>query len=136
MTKQITISSSHPVSVEAIYALYQQMSWAASRTSEDIRVMLDNTSLWLGAWQGERLVGFVRVLSDDRYRAFIEDVIVDEAARGQGVGHQLIEQVMQRLAHIEEVMLVCEERLVPFYEQHGFERTDYPTAMKWRRSSG
>ncbi len=136
MEKEITISSAQSISTEALYTLYQQASWSTTRTLDDIKVMLDNTSLWLEAWRGERLIGFVRVLSDDRYRAFIEDVIIAEEERGQGVGHQLMAHLMQRLSHVELVTLVCEEHLVPFYERHGFVISTYPTEMKRERPIG
>ena len=135
MTDQINFSFARPVSAKAVQELLQQTGWAATRAEEDIQVMLDNSSLRLGAWRGDRLVGFARVLTDDRFRAFIDDVVITEEERGQGIGHALMTHLMQRLAHLEEVTLFCDETVVPFYEQHNFERASGSATMKWHSQS-
>ncbi|MER3421845.1 MAG: GNAT family N-acetyltransferase, partial [Nitrospiraceae bacterium] len=58
--------------------LYMQAPWAIGRTAEDTREMLTYTDLAISAWDGNRLVGFGRVLTDYVYRATIWDVIVDK----------------------------------------------------------
>ena len=44
----------------------------------------------LGAYQGEEQVGFARAITDHATFAWIADVWVDEAVRGQGVGRGLV----------------------------------------------
>jgi GNAT superfamily N-acetyltransferase len=68
------------------------------------------------------LIGFARAVTDDLFRAYIEDVIVDEAYRGQGIGGEITRRLLERLAHVEEIALNCEDHLIPFYERFGFER--------------
>ena len=132
MTDQISFSFTRPVSAKAVQSLLRQTDWAGTRTEEDIQVMLGNSSLLLGAWREDSLVGFARVLTDDCFRAFIDDVVVTEAERGQGVGHALMDHLMQRLVHLEEVTLFCDETVVSFYEQHNFARASGSATMKWR----
>lgn len=84
--------------------------------------MLDNTQLTLGVWDEEQLIGFARVVTDDVYRAWIEDVVVDSAYRHQGVGTHMIHKMLKRLEHVELIMLDCDPALVSFYKQHQFEK--------------
>jgi GNAT superfamily N-acetyltransferase len=128
----VDYSFTKPIPSEALRALYAQTGWAANRPVEAIRQMLENTVVYLGAWQGDRLIGFARAITDDRYRAFIEDVIVDEALRGQGIGAAMMQVLMERLAHVEEVILSCEDHLIPFYERFGFERVSHQFMNIWR----
>lgn len=74
----------------------------------------------IGAWSGERLVGFVRAVSDGRFRAYIEDAVVHSSVQREGIGLKLTARLMEELAHIDIVSLFCEERLIPFYEKNGF----------------
>jgi predicted GNAT family N-acyltransferase len=84
--------------------------------------MLAATSVVVGAWEGDRLVGFARAMSDGVYRALVDDVVVDQDRRGKGVGDELVRRLLDRLAGVEAVFLRCGEDLVPYYARHGFER--------------
>ena len=94
--------------------------------------MLKATPICLGAWHDEQLVGFARVLTDDCYRAIVEDVIIDQSLRGKGIGRVMMEQILDRLKHVEEIILFCAEERVPFYTRLGFEQSTYPSVMKRR----
>lgn len=109
------------IAVADLQALFAQASWTATRSPEAIQVMLDHTLVCLGVWDGDRLIGFARAVTDDVFRAVVEDVIVDQAYRGQGIGRELMRRLLDRLAHVEEIVLVCEEDLIPFYAAFGFE---------------
>ncbi len=123
------------MTADDVLPLFAQTDWAAKRTAAGIRAMLENTPVCLGVWDGERLIGFVRVVTDDIYRAVIEDVVLDEAYRGQGVGAEMMRVLMERLAHIEEVALVCVDRMIPFYERFGFERFTMTHMHLWKGSA-
>ena len=127
----VEIRSGGPIDANDVLALFRHASWTADRTAADVERMLANTFLVVTAWD-ERLVGFMRVVSDGVYRAFVEDVIVDPTVRGQGIGRRLVEAA---LAHpsvrgIEWVYLFTE--IPAFYRPFGFEPD--PKAMRRPRS--
>jgi ribosomal protein S18 acetylase RimI-like enzyme len=68
----------------------------------------------------DRLIGFIRVLTDFIYRAFIFDVIVKPTHRNQGLGKQLLDSVVHhpQLQSVEYFGLYCLPEMVPFYEPH------------------
>ena len=127
---EIFTAANRPLPPAAVHSLLQQTDWANHRTEIDVAALLAATSLCLGAWQQNRLIGFARALTDHRYRAFIEDVVVDAAFRGQGIGRALVTRLMQELAGIEEVGLLCVPALMPFYATFGFEQFNSPVAMR------
>jgi predicted GNAT family N-acyltransferase len=131
MTDSITYSLTRPVQAADVQQLFHQTAWAAARSLDGIQALLER-SVCIGAWQGDQLVGFARAVTDDIYRAFIEDVVVDETLRGQGIGRELVGQLLARLDHVEEIILSCEEHLVPYYEQAGFRRATHQFLNIWR----
>ncbi len=123
---------SNAIPVAALMPLFAQTGWAANRLPAAVQAMLDKTLVCLGVWDGEKLIGFGRAVTDDVFRAVIEDVIVDEAYRGQGVGGELVRQLLQRLIHVEEIALVCEDHNIAFYEKYGFERFTMTHMHIWK----
>ena len=97
------------------------------------RSMLRHTDVALCAWDGERLVGFGRVLTDFVYRATIWDVIVDEGYQKQGIGTEIVQRILHhpRLKKVE-LFWLCTRR-PGFYEKLGFSSKEQ-TGMVWNRS--
>jgi ribosomal protein S18 acetylase RimI-like enzyme len=120
------------IPVEALAALFAQADWTAKRTPDNLRALLENTRVCMGVWDGGRLIGFGRAITDDLTRAYIEDVIVDEAYRGRGVGAEITRRLLARLAHVEEITLNCHDYLIPFYERLGFERAGMAYLHIWK----
>ena len=115
--------------------LFAQAGWAANRAPDAVQRMLDNTPARVCAWHGDQLIGFARAVTDDVYRAVIEDVIVDQAYRGQGIGTELVRLLLERLAHVEEIVLVCADEHIPFYARHGFEPFTMMHMHIWKGSA-
>ena len=66
-----------------------------------------------------RVVGFIAALTDNVQGAFITLLEVLPEYQGRGVGKALMEQMLDRLNHIQTIELMCDADLVPFYEQFG-----------------
>lgn len=122
MPSPLIYSFTEPIRPESVQLLFQQTGWAKGRDVLEIQQMLDNTQLTLGVWDNEYLIGFGRVMTDDVYRAWIEDIVVDEKYRKQGVATHMVEKMLKRLEHVELIILDCEESLVSFYERFKFQR--------------
>jgi GNAT superfamily N-acetyltransferase len=114
--------------------LYQQAPWATGRTAEDTRAMLQETDLAVSAWDGNRLVGFGRLLTDYVYRASIWDVIVDRDYQGQDIGTEIVQRLLQhpRVKRVE-LFWLCTRDKQPFYEKLGFTANEQ-TGMVWARA--
>ena len=131
----IEYSSTSPVTAEELAYLLKQSDWAANRSPNTLERMLRHTPCFVSARSKGRLIGFARALSDETYRALVEDVIVDEAYRGRGVGAALIELLLrEHLSGVEEVSLACTEANAAFYERFGFKRATDP--YMWRMQDG
>jgi ribosomal protein S18 acetylase RimI-like enzyme len=129
----INFSDRKDIDVAQLIALYCQAPWANTRSIDDAREMLTHTDVAITAWNGNRLVGFGRVLTDYVYRASIWDVIVDAGYQGQDIGTQIIERILDHpdLKRVELFWLCT--RSPGFYEKLGFSSNEQ-TGMVWARS--
>lgn len=118
----MTPHASRPITADQVVALYRAEGWWPERTADQVARVLDAFPA-VGAWRGDRLVGFARSVSDGVLRAYIEDVVVAPDVRGLGVGRMLVAAIADQLQPIPVVSLFCDPRLVSFYEQAGFRPT-------------
>lgn len=129
----VTYSHNENPHASQLLVLFHQAPWAKGRSLDDAKEMLRHTDLTLCAWDGDRLIGFGRVLTDFIYRATIWDVIVDGAYQGQGVGTEIVRRILNhpRLKRVE-LFWLCTRR-PDFYEKLGFSAKEQ-TGMVWSRS--
>ncbi|WP_062110252.1 GNAT family N-acetyltransferase [Bacillus niameyensis] len=99
--------------------LYKDADWWEERLEEDIEEMLKKDQS-VGAWKADTLIGFARAVSDGKFRAYIEDVVIHSSYRHEGIGTKLISKLMDELSHIDVISLFCEEELISFYENNDF----------------
>ena len=110
--------------------LYTNVGWWPMRTTEEIAQVLEN-ALAVGVWKENQLVGFARVVSDQRLHGYIEDVVVHPNYQKRGIGKLLLAELLDRLSHFETVTLFWHRPLLPFYEEYGFQ--DFPSQAVMHR---
>jgi N-acetylglutamate synthase-like GNAT family acetyltransferase len=130
----ITYSDQNSFNPSNLMALFEQASWSNGRTLPDTQDMVKHTNLFLTAWDGERLVGCGRVLTDYVYRASIWDVIVDQQYQGQDIGTEIINRILshETLQRVE-LFWLCTREHQTFYETLGFSSKEQ-TGMVWARN--
>ena len=130
----VTFSERKDLFPAQLVRLYAQAPWAAGRTADDARDMLVHSDLVLSVWDGSKLVGLGRVLTDYVYRASIWDVIVDQDYQGQDIGTQIMQRILSHpsLKRVE-LFWLCTRDKQAFYEKLGFSAKEQ-TGMVWSRS--
>jgi ribosomal protein S18 acetylase RimI-like enzyme len=130
--RPITFSDRTDFEVSQLLHLYRQAPWAKDRVSDRAAEMLRHTDVVLSAWDGDRLVGFGRVLTDYVYRASIWDVIVDKDYQGRKIGTEIVQRILNhpKLQQVELFWLCT--RMPGFYERLGFSAKEQ-TGMVWSR---
>jgi ribosomal protein S18 acetylase RimI-like enzyme len=111
--------SERKIKTSEVIRLYNDAGWWEERLEEDIEEML-NKELSVGAWEEDTLIGFARAVSDGKFRAYIEDVVIHSSYRKEKIGEKLVSKLLVELSHIDIISLFCEEHLIPFYEKNNF----------------
>ncbi len=102
-----------------VMKLYHDAGWWEERQEQAIENMLREVPS-VGAWIGDTLIGFARAVTDGKFRAYIEDVVIHSSYREEGIGTNLVSKLLDELSHIDVISLFCEEHLIPFYEKSNF----------------
>ena len=99
----ITFSDRNDFDAAQLIHLYRQAPWAKHRALEQAQAMLAKTDVVISAWDGTRLVGFGRVLTDYVFRASIWDVIVDREYQKRKIGTEIVRRILDypTLPHLE-----------------------------------
>jgi ribosomal protein S18 acetylase RimI-like enzyme len=131
--RAITFSDRNDFDAAQLIHLYRQAPWAKHRVLEQAHAMLAQTDVVISAWDGTRLVGFGRVLTDYVYRATIWDVIVDRDYQGRTIGTEIVRRILDHptLQQVELFWLCT--RMPGFYERLGFSAKEQ-TGMVWSRT--
>jgi GNAT superfamily N-acetyltransferase len=122
MDVQYLCSKEKTICAKELKKLYQDAGWWEDRTEEDLDVMLKR-EIAVGAWLENTLIGFARAVTDGRFRAYIEDVVVLHTYQKSGIGKKLVTRLLDELTHIDIISLFCEEDLIPFYEKNKFKHS-------------
>ena len=70
-----------------------QTYWAEKRTKQTNDVAIDH-SICLSLFDGQKQIGFTRIVTDFATFAWIADVFIDPTYRGQGLGKWLVENTV------------------------------------------
>lgn len=72
--------------------------------AERLRESFERSQLVLSAWEGDRLVGLARVLTDGYQVSYLCDLAVEPDLQGSGLGKRLIDAVLKSCKGTELVL--------------------------------
>jgi len=86
-----------------------------------IKAMLAHADLVCTAWDGEKLVGVARSVTDFEYCCYLSDLAVDAAYQKQGIGRELIRLTQSRLGSKAKIILLAAPKAEGYYARIGFD---------------
>lgn len=97
---------------------------------ERMQQMLDNTNLLVTAWQGDKLVGLSRTITDWVWSAYLADLAVSPACQKLGVGKKLVQLTKEGLGEQSMLLLLTAPSAREYYPKIGFEKEDRAFIIK------
>jgi predicted N-acetyltransferase YhbS len=86
-----------------------------------MEAMLRHANLLCTAWDGDRLVGVARSVTDFEYCCYLSDLAVDESYQKRGIGKQLIRLTQSKLGEQAKIILLAAPKAERYYPKIGFE---------------
>lgn len=120
---------------EEFLRLFASAGWTTSLTAGRLVGALDASWHCVCAFDGDRLIGMGRTISDGALHALIVEVIVEPDWQGHGVGREIMARLVRRCreAGIDQIQLFCAAGKRGFYERQGFTaRPDEAPGMELR----
>ena len=107
-----------------ILSLYSSVGWTAyTDTPEALRKGFENSLLILAAYEGDQLLGIIRVVGDGYTIVWIQDILVFPNQQRKGIGSALIQAVLERFSHVRQIELATDNtpKTIAFYRSQGFQ---------------
>lgn len=121
----IQYRANHPLDAEEVARLFEASG--INRPTKDIpRItkMLANANLVISAWDGSRLIGVSRALTDFSYCCYLSDLAVDVDYQKQGIGRELIERTQAIIGDEVSLVLLSAPGAMDYYPRLGFALAD------------
>jgi GNAT superfamily N-acetyltransferase len=119
----ITYSSNRPLSADEFIDVLRRCTLGERRPIEDracIEAMLHHANLLCTAWDGAKLVGVARSVTDFAYCCYLSDLAIDEAYQKRGIGRALIQLTQKQLGPRGKIILLAAPKAETYYPKLGF----------------
>ena len=115
--------------------LCNESYWAAGIPYAIVEKSIAN-SLCFGIYDGEKQIGFARIITDEATFGYLADVFVDTAYRGQGLGKWLME-IVSKLPFVSLLrgFMLATKDAHSLYEQFEFTSLSNPERFMRRQRS-
>ena len=125
MTDKIVYKLNAAISAEELSQLFK--SSGIRRPADDLprlEKMINNADLTFTAWDGEKLVGVARAITDFSYCCYLSDLAVDQDYQKCGIGKQLVRLLQEEIGEEVTLVLLASPIAMDYYPQIGFEKAD------------
>ena len=121
------------VDVDVVYRfLTEEAYWVPGRDRATIERLVRESTRVIGAYRGNELVGFARVMSDDSNMAWLGDVFVLTDHRGRGLGTELVREAVEHPPHRGLTWFLNTKDAHELYERFGFRQPSERTMVRLR----
>jgi predicted N-acetyltransferase YhbS len=111
--------------LDEVIDLYRASTLGERRPIDDRAVVADmvrHADLVVSAWEGERLVGIARSLTDFVYVCYLADLAVRRSHQKLGIGRELIARTRAALGPRSMIVLLAAPAAEDYYPKLGFSR--------------
>ncbi len=110
--------------IHQYFQLFESTGWNEEYklSKEKLYSSLSKSYSTISAYEGEKLIGFGRILSDGILHAMIYEMIVYPEYQGKGIGAKILDLLVQKCQDdkIRDIQLFCAKGKRGFYEKYGF----------------
>lgn len=112
---------------QQLFELYEDVGWTAyTKDIEQLQQAVQHSLSVITAWKKNELVGLIRVIGDGLTIIYIQDLLVKKEVQNQGIGFELMQQILLEYQTVRQIVLLTEEApsIRHFYEKCGFTSAD------------
>lgn len=91
---------------------------------ERIARMFEHSNLIISAWEGSRLIGLARSLTDFSFCCYMSDLAVRKEYQKHGIGRELIRLTNAHIGDSVMLLLLSAPAAMEYYPKVGFEKVE------------
>jgi len=122
-----------------LLSLYEDAGWYAyTQDIQQLQQAVTNSLAVISAWEGEQLIGLIRGVGDGLTILYIQDILVLNSHKNQGIGTALLDRLTEKYAHVRQKVLLTEDApdVRHFYEKNNFASCDQGTLVSFAKLNG
>ena len=89
-----------------------------------IQRMIVHSDILVTAWDGEKMIGVARAITDYSYCCYLSDLAVDLDYQKQGIGRELLSRVQTEIGDECSIVLISSPIATEYYPRLGFVQSD------------
>lgn len=120
----IRYRTGNDLDLDEVIGVYRDCSLGVRRPIDDrerMREMLANADITITAWDGPRMVGIARSISDFAYATYLSDLAVRDSHQRLGIGKELIRRTQAAGGANTSLILLSAPAAVEYYPHIGFQ---------------
>lgn len=122
---------------ERIKEIYASENWRAYlQDDEKLKRAFNNSLLCLGAYEEDKLLGFVRCVGDGEHIIVVQDLIVHHDYQKLGIGTQLFQYVLDKYKNVRMFLVITDLYDVvdnKFYQKNGLVKIEQKEMVAYVR---
>ena len=120
---EIIYKVNQAISTDEFIGVLKASTLAERRPVDDrecMEGMIKNSNLTVSAWDGEKLIGIARSMTDFHYACYLSDLAVDKNYQNSSIGKQLQIITQEQLGSKCKLILIAAPAANSYYEHIGF----------------
>jgi len=112
-----------PVTADQFIELLRESTLGERRPVDDhecMEGMVKNSNLMVTAWDGDKLIGIARSVTDFHYACYLSDLAVDKKYQKRGIGKRLQIITQEQLGPKCKLLLIAAPAANSYYAHIGF----------------
>ncbi|MFI3169357.1 MAG: GNAT family N-acetyltransferase [Faecalibacterium sp.] len=117
----ITYTEEKNFTAEQVQELFLALNWVSGTFPTRLYKALMHSSTVITAWDGDKLIGLVRLLDDSELTAFLHYVLVRPEYQGKGIAGHMLAMAKEKYKDFLYIDVMPEEsKNAVYYQQQGF----------------
>jgi ribosomal protein S18 acetylase RimI-like enzyme len=118
----ITYQINAPLTVDDVIRVFRNSGIRRPIDQPDrIQEMIEHANLIVSAWDGHKLIGIGRALTDFSFCCYLSDLAVDRDYQRSGIGRALVKAVLEQIGDRCSLILLSAPEAMEYYPKLGFE---------------
>ncbi|ADU28908.1 GNAT family N-acetyltransferase [Evansella cellulosilytica] len=121
----ITYCTTKEITAHALSTVFKMSG--IKRPADDLdrlRSMIENADLVFSAWDGDKLVGIARSITDFSYCCYLSDLAVHKDYQKEGIGKKLVQLVQEHIGDEVALILLSAPPAMEYYPKIGFSKIE------------